>query len=481
MTYDNLDKDTVVQQFDITEPMAEIGYTGGICGSKSVQFSDQSTVINGSVSTWAWDFGDGGSSNFVNPPHTYGDYGTYRIILKVGTQQGCEDIDTAYISIKPLHKIDLGPDVEVCLYESVQIGDTAELGTPPYSYQWSPSTGLSAYDTPFVDASPAKPTKYYLTVLDSNNCSIVDSITVVVLPLPEPRITPKGPIEICSCDSILLDAGNLGYVDYQWSNGDTTQTTLIKLQGDYTVTVTDTNGCVNTSPEVTVNIITPQATIALGAPVYTVRPGQYITVPVLVTDFENLDRCNSHNFELDILFNKYIMVPANSTPAGVFASDLRQLHLTGTRDSKSDTLLTLQFMGTLGHITSSPITIDNFIWTDCNFPTETTNSEVELTGLCQEGGTTRLYRSPELVTSFIISPNPVNGQTKINYTLGKDTPVKIFLTDISASSTITLFEGYVKKGERELIFNAKDLPDGSYLLVIQTPDETVSTLMEVLK
>jgi len=481
VTYDNHDKDTVVQNFKITEAMALIGHTGGICGSKSVQFSDQSTVINGSVVAWNWDFGDGGSSNMRNPVHTYADYGTHRVILEVTTKQGCTDIDTAYISIKPIHKIELGPDVEVCLYESVQIGDTAVLGTPPYRYSWSPTAGLSTSNTPFVMASPSVTTKYYLTVLDSNDCSIVDSITVVVLPLPEPRITPEGPVEICSCDSVRLDAGNLGYIAYEWSNGDTTQTTLIREQGDYTVTVTDTNGCVNTSPAVTVNIITPHATITLGNPTYQVRPGEYLTVPLLVTQAENLDRCNSHNFMLDIVLSKYIMVPANNTPTGLFEDDMRRIHLTGTRDSNSDTLLLLQFMGTLGHIINSPITIDMFYWTDCDFPTETSQSEVNLIGLCEEGGTTRLYRSPELLTSLIISPNPVNGKTTINYTLGKDTPVKIFLTDIVASSTTVLFEGFIKKGEHELSFDAKDLPDGSYLLVFQTPDGTVSTLMEVLK
>ena len=481
VTYDNKDRDTVIQNFKITEAFAHIGHTGGICGSKTVQFSDQSTVINGSAVAWNWDFGDGGSSNFASPSHTYVDYGSYQVILRIATKQGCMDIDTAWVTINPLHKIELGRDVDVCLYESVPIGDTAVLGAPPYRYSWSPTTGLSATNTPFVDASPLTTTKYYLTVLDSNDCPIVDSITVVVLPLPEPKIIPEGPVEICSCDSVRLDAGNLGYIVYEWSNGDTTQTTLVREQGDYTVTVTDTNGCVNTSPAVTVNVIHPQATITLGNSSYQVRPGEYITIPLLVTQAENLDRCNSHNFELDLVLSKYIVVPVNNTSTGLYEDDMRRIHLTGTRDSNSDTLLLLQFMGTLGHITTSPVTIDEFYWIDCNFPTETNQSEVNLIGLCEEGGTTRLYRSPELVTSLIISPNPANGKTAINYTLGNDTPVKIFLTDIAASNTVTLFEGFVKKGEHELIFDAKQFADGSYLLVIQTPDGTVSTLMEVLK
>jgi PKD repeat protein len=51
----------------------------------AVQFSsDGSNDLDGSVVTYAWDFGDGGSSTEVNPPsYTYNTVGTYKASLTI--------------------------------------------------------------------------------------------------------------------------------------------------------------------------------------------------------------------------------------------------------------------------------------------------------------------------------------------------------------------------------------------------------------
>jgi gliding motility-associated-like protein len=53
---------------------------------------------------------------------------------------------------------------------------------------------------------------------------------------------PQDTITFCNQDSVLLDAG-AGFASYNWSNGDSTQTTFAKATGMYVVQVTDTNGC----------------------------------------------------------------------------------------------------------------------------------------------------------------------------------------------------------------------------------------------
>ncbi|MDC1371095.1 C-type lectin domain-containing protein, partial [Flavobacteriales bacterium] len=53
---------------------------------------------------------------------------------------------------------------------------------------------------------------------------------------------PQDTITSCNQDSVLLDAGS-GFASYNWSNGDSSQTTYAKATGMYSVEVTDTNGC----------------------------------------------------------------------------------------------------------------------------------------------------------------------------------------------------------------------------------------------
>jgi hypothetical protein len=68
------------------EPTA--GYTYVPTGL-SVQFTD---VSGGSPTSWAWDFGDGGTSALQSPSHTYATGGSYVVCLTVQSSNGCSDV-----------------------------------------------------------------------------------------------------------------------------------------------------------------------------------------------------------------------------------------------------------------------------------------------------------------------------------------------------------------------------------------------------
>ena len=57
----------------------------------SVKFTFKGAVpMTGDVSTYAWTFGDGGTSTLQNPSHVYSTPGTYTVALTV-TGAGCSD------------------------------------------------------------------------------------------------------------------------------------------------------------------------------------------------------------------------------------------------------------------------------------------------------------------------------------------------------------------------------------------------------
>ncbi len=60
-----------------------------------VAFNDQST---GAITSWAWEFGDGGTSSAQNPLHTYATPGTYKVSLLVVGPGGC-DRTTAIVTV----------------------------------------------------------------------------------------------------------------------------------------------------------------------------------------------------------------------------------------------------------------------------------------------------------------------------------------------------------------------------------------------
>ena len=54
----------------------------------SVHFTDQSTTGSAAITSWSWNFGDGGTSTQQNPNHTYSSAGSYNVSLTVGSSAG---------------------------------------------------------------------------------------------------------------------------------------------------------------------------------------------------------------------------------------------------------------------------------------------------------------------------------------------------------------------------------------------------------
>ncbi len=97
---------------------------------------------------------------------------------------------------------------------------------------------------------------YFVTVTDANGCTGVGSIFAQV---PQQfSVDIIGATTFCSGDSTVLTATS-GFQNYIWSNGATSAEITVSQAGNYTVTVSDVNGCTGSdSFEVTEsNAITP--------------------------------------------------------------------------------------------------------------------------------------------------------------------------------------------------------------------------------
>ncbi|MEZ5173314.1 MAG: hypothetical protein R2850_07355 [Bacteroidia bacterium] len=93
-------------------------------------------------------------------------------------------------------------------------------------------------------ATPATTTNYTLVVTDANGCVSAPSapVTVTVFQQPAaPAISASGPVSFCQAKPVTLSAPAAS--SYLWSTGATTQNLIVNQSGNYTVQITDANGC----------------------------------------------------------------------------------------------------------------------------------------------------------------------------------------------------------------------------------------------
>ncbi|HAP69294.1 MAG TPA: hypothetical protein DCR04_06135 [Flavobacteriales bacterium] len=233
------------------------------CLGLPVDFESASAVATGQITDFQWDFGDGTTSTGGQVSHTYATAGTFDVELTISSE-GCTESSTTQVTINPLPSVSLGIDQAVCDGESYQITPTGLVSGE--TFQWNPTTGL---DNPSISnpiATPTITTTYTLGVLDVNGCPNTDDIEITVNPLP---VADAGANQtICNQDVTTMAAS--GGVQYSWNPAtDLADGTSATTQAspttttDYTVTVTDANGCVDTDDmTITVN---PFALVSAGA------------------------------------------------------------------------------------------------------------------------------------------------------------------------------------------------------------------------
>ena len=181
----------------------------------------------------------------------------------------------------------------ICLNESVLI--TADSGYDTYTWTPSSITGASINYTP----SSLTDNTFEVEVIGEGGCSTTESIQIDIFDLPSVEVTLSDN-EICLGESITVSATS-GFSSYTWTNTSISdeQTTITPtiLETDYSVTVTDNNGCEATDNALlVVNQITPIELLVNGSNTTTICIGESISleatsglatyewVPAVVTD-----------------------------------------------------------------------------------------------------------------------------------------------------------------------------------------------------
>ncbi len=163
--------------------------------------------------------------------------------FEITDDNGCKYIDTLIINEPPVLTTNLvGVDILCKNGNNGSIDLTVNGGVLPYSYLWS--NGLLIEDINTLTAG-----QYNVTVIDSNNCIIQDSIVLIE---PMDSLSYTYTVKDVTCNDgtngeieITVAGGTLPYT-YTWSTGDTTAYANDLTAGYFTFTVVDDHACILT-------------------------------------------------------------------------------------------------------------------------------------------------------------------------------------------------------------------------------------------
>ena len=108
------------------------------------------------------------------------------------------------------------------------------------NYQWTNGSNSSSVSITTAGT-------YSVTAQNTNGCSL-SSEEIVITNSPSFAVTfsPVGPIELCEGEEVVLVAQS-GYSNYQWSDGTIGETLLVSQAGDYSLSASNEDGCIETS------------------------------------------------------------------------------------------------------------------------------------------------------------------------------------------------------------------------------------------
>ncbi len=236
MTNKTIDIDVII--CDQMEIMCE-GVNPSACGAADGMVG---TMVSNGVEpiTYLWSNGETGASI------TMVGHGSYAVTISDATGQTA---NCSFILEDPN-----GPMIDLSVNEPICIGDDIELfsnpmgGTFPYTFLWTGPSGFSSTDEdPIISSATLDMSgSYTLSLSDASGCLVSENVDLSVINCSGPMVScmAMNPSE-CGMQngSICLDiTGGVEPYTFAWSNGSLENKLTDLGPGEYSVTITDSNG-----------------------------------------------------------------------------------------------------------------------------------------------------------------------------------------------------------------------------------------------
>lgn len=211
-------------------PTAGFTFTNPACDTRTIVFTDNSTPNAGTLTGWAWDFGDGNTGTGTPVSHNFPAAGTYNVKLTVTTNNGCSNAVpfTIPVTVNARPHADFNVPV-ACINDNVLFADNSTGTLSAAGYKWDfgdPASGANNTQTTqngthlFTTAGVTYNVMHIVTT--TAGCTDTTYHPIFINGAPTSNFTVTNAAALCSNDSVAIvnlsaiTAGNFSKLEIYW-------------------------------------------------------------------------------------------------------------------------------------------------------------------------------------------------------------------------------------------------------------------------
>lgn len=211
-----------IQQTVLVNPAPVAAFTNSAqCFVDSVFFTDNSTIVNGTITGWNWNFGDATTSTLQNPSHWYSSPGTYTVTLIVTSNSGCSDTISQIVNVQPSPLANFSA-TQVCFGSTTFFNDSSTISSGTITgWNWnfgdplSVPNNTSSLQNPSHIFTSAGTFTVTLIITSNSGCTDTIAIPVTVNALPVANFSTTTVCQGNATSFTDLSTGNP--VSWSWS------------------------------------------------------------------------------------------------------------------------------------------------------------------------------------------------------------------------------------------------------------------------
>ncbi|MBK7093851.1 MAG: PKD domain-containing protein [Saprospiraceae bacterium] len=190
-----------------------------------------------------WDFGDGTTSNELNPVHIFSPKGLYEVTMTIRKGDCIETYSLEINTADFIKQVDafISQDKNVaCINESISFYSLGQ-GNYPLEFFWDFGDGNTSEDFEIVHTYE-NPGYYTVTHIVTDNYACSDTTQVDIEVISPPQIIPVPDQKLCFGESTVVDLTHIDDI-IVWYDGSKTKIRTFSISGKYSYTIINGINC----------------------------------------------------------------------------------------------------------------------------------------------------------------------------------------------------------------------------------------------